>query len=1503
MSSIDNEVVSLTFDNSQFERGIADTLKSLETLTANLEQFNDNTGFRQLQADADSVNLSNISDRVDQLTDKFDVMGAVAFSAIQKITGGALDAGRSLVENLLDPIIGKGRQRALAIEQAKFLFEGLGQDVQKSMASALDAVRGTAYGLDEAATLASIFGAAGVTAGDELTGALRGVAGVAAITGRGFGEIGGVFQNIASLNRVYTNDLNSLALRGLGFETIAKAMGMTVEDLRKAAADGSIDFRTFAAAMNEAFGDHAVEANKTYTGSLSNLRAALSRIGADVYVGRFEALRRIFNALAPAIDRIHEAIQPVIQAFGWFAITRADKIAKFLDGLDFSKLAQIMTHIPKIFQNVFRALKSFIAPIKDAFQDIFPDNGFRKLEQIVVGIQRFTKHLKISASTGHQVRNIFRGVFSVLSIGWSVLKGVVHVVASFVKALSGGESGTLKFAGGIGKMLMHLKELLVNGGAIKRFFNDVAEKVANFVNAIKNSGVVQAFSNALKDLGHWLGTIFGDDSSVDIDKVGDSFGRVGDRIESLNFAGDKLSGVWDTIKSGFQTLGDFLMGYIDRVKEAFSGWWESLKESFSKGNFNKMGDLVNTGLIAVLTSIFWKLTHGGIDFNLLGGVTEQIETILGSLTDTLKAMQMEIRARALFKIAEGVALLTVSAVALSLVDSAALGKALAAMSIGMAQMVGVMAALNSLIGGPTDAFKLQTLGVALVSMALGMLIFAGAVALMGSMKLETIAKGLAGIAGSFVVLGTAAYLMEGMSLTITTLGLSLIPMAIGLGLVAGALAIFSTINTNTVAESLLKMAAALAVLGAGAWLLEEVIPQMALLGVALIPLAIGLAAVGGAIAIFGVIGLENVATGLLGIVGALAIFGAAALLLSNVTPMISLLGLSLIPLALGLMAIAAPIAIFNQIGLEGVATGLLGIAGALAIIGAASLLLSQVTPMIALLGAALVPMAIGLGMIGSVVMTFAAMDMNKLGVGLLGIAASLAVLGVAATLMSESIPFIAALGAALILVAGAFALFGAGVYLIAEAFKVTAEGMREIARLGPEAWDSIINGLKHAVTFVPQLLSQLAEGILAFLDTFLSGLPNSIKPLWDILEMLLDQFLSVVIEYAPKVGEALIVIGQTIISVFNELSPQLITAGLQLLINLLEGIRANIWQITTLVSEIILSFLTALTEKVPQLVNAGINFLLAFLGGIATRIASVVSAAYGIVIAFINGIAANIGGVVTAAVNLIVSFLNGIANNVGRIVDAGGDIIIKFIKGIGNKALDIANAAADTVVKFTRGLAKSIREHSGEMEDAAAEVGDAIIDGVVHALTRGKDAVVNKLRNIAGNALDAVTGFLGINSPSRVFMEVGEQVIAGFVIGLDHAEPVISSAETLAKNVVSQFTQVTNMIGQELDNIGAINPTIAPVLDLTGVTRDARQLSSILGASPITASVSSGRAMSIARDNAGSSNSVTQEVPVQTGPKEITFQQINYARDELTLDELYVQTRSQIAMAKKELGI
>lgn len=117
-----------------------------------------------------------------------------------------------------------GFKRLTAIDDARFKLQGLGNDagqVQSIMDNALAAVKGTAFGLDEAATTAASAVAAGIKPGEELTGYLKLTADTAAIAGTSLADMGGIFNSVQTSGKAMTGDLRMLADRGLPVFTTA----------------------------------------------------------------------------------------------------------------------------------------------------------------------------------------------------------------------------------------------------------------------------------------------------------------------------------------------------------------------------------------------------------------------------------------------------------------------------------------------------------------------------------------------------------------------------------------------------------------------------------------------------------------------------------------------------------------------------------------------------------------------------------------------------------------------------------------------------------------------------------------------------------------------------------------------------------------------------------------------------------------------------------------------------------------------------------------------------------------------------------------------------------------------------------------------------------------------------------------------------------------------------------------------------------------------------------
>ena len=215
-----------------------------------------------------------------------------------------------------------GKTRATKIENARFQIKGLLKDYSDAdkrlndiMSDVNYGVESTAYGLDAAATVAAQLVASGKEAGDGMRAALRGISGVAAMTNSSYEEIGRIYTTVAGNGRLMGDQLLQLSSRGMNAAaTLAKALGKSEAEVRDMVSKGKIDFDTFAKAMDNAFGEHAKDANKTFNGVISNIKAALAKIGADFYgplIAENSPMVKFLNSVRNRINEIRNTLGPI----------------------------------------------------------------------------------------------------------------------------------------------------------------------------------------------------------------------------------------------------------------------------------------------------------------------------------------------------------------------------------------------------------------------------------------------------------------------------------------------------------------------------------------------------------------------------------------------------------------------------------------------------------------------------------------------------------------------------------------------------------------------------------------------------------------------------------------------------------------------------------------------------------------------------------------------------------------------------------------------------------------------------------------------------------------------------------------------------------------------------------------------------------------------------------------------------------------------------------------
>lgn len=289
--------------------------------------------------------------------------GQSAGRALSAGIRGAATAGVTAVAAGIGVAFAKGVGRLGAIDTAQAKLRGLGNDaktVKAIMGDALSSVRGTAFGLGEAATVAASAVAAGIKPGQQLQGHLKSIANNASAAGISMDEMGSIFNKAATqANGVQNDVIGQLADKGIPiYQALAKEMGVTAGEVFKMASEGKVDFATFSKAATAAAGTVAKEMGNTVPGAAKNFLASMGRIGAN-------ALAPVYSKIAPLIQAATSALGPIEERAKVFGDILLKTVGPALDWLTnlFAKLGEGAS----LAQAGFGGLSGLLAPLAGAF--------------------------------------------------------------------------------------------------------------------------------------------------------------------------------------------------------------------------------------------------------------------------------------------------------------------------------------------------------------------------------------------------------------------------------------------------------------------------------------------------------------------------------------------------------------------------------------------------------------------------------------------------------------------------------------------------------------------------------------------------------------------------------------------------------------------------------------------------------------------------------------------------------------------------------------------------------------------------------------------------------------------------------------------------------------------------------------------------------------------------------------------------------------------------------
>jgi len=1459
MSSVDSRIVTMKFDNAQFQQGAATTLSTLDRLKQSMNfgtassaatkglgaiqtvlgkfgiknPFASTTqGLSEVQKGAQQLagpgGVGAIEGGITHISGKFVAMSTIAITALSNITTKAMQAGTQLVKSLTtDPLTGGLQEYETNLNSIQTILantkvSGAGlDDVNKALDELNHYSDKTIYNFSEMARNIGTFTAAGVDL-DTATSSIKGIANLAALSGSNSQQASTAMYQLSqeiAAGRVSLMGWNSVVNAGMGGSTFQRALVQTAQNM------GTLEGHTvkFTGKMKNATID-----GQSFRDSIMAKPGEVSWLSKEVLTGTLEQFTGDMSDAELAAQGFSKAQIKAIQDQAKTAVDAATKVktlsgvldtAKEVAGSGWAKTWQIIfgdfkeartlftgvsnsvndfiggiadarnellggwkdaggrTMLIRNLGEVFQSLGEIFGTVADAWRDVFPAASVNTLMNLTGAVGRFAAAIRPSAETSENLRRTFAGLFAILHIGWTIIKQVVGTIFELVGVLGEGSGGLLEFTGGIGDFLVALDKAISSGEGLGQVFDML-------------STVLQIPIRLLQAIGGLLGGIFaGFDSSAGEDAAG-TLTKVGDAMSPLEALAERLNQV-------FGGLGDILSSLGERIGEALSGIGGAVAEAMSGQGFDQALDLVNTGLLGGIALLLRNFMKNGLSLNLgVGGSEGMFSSItegFKSLTGTMEAMQTQIKADALMKIAIAIGILTASVVALSLIDSGALTKALTAMAVGFGLLIGSMTAIEKLTGFFGGA-KFAIISGGFIALATSILILSGAVKVLSTMSWEELAKGLGGVAALLVMISAASVPLSANAGGMIRAGVGITALSVGIAILAGAVKIFATMSWEELLKGLAGLAGVLVAIAAGVNLIPA---SIFIIGPGLIAFAAGVAILAGAMKIMGSMSWEEIAKGLVAMAGGLVIIAAAVAL---IPASIVLIGPGLLVVAAAITVMAGALLVMGGMSWEEIGKSMVVLAGSLLILAGGLTLMVAALPG----AAALVVAAAALAVLTPVLAALGAMSWGAILTGLGALAGIFAVLGVASLLLAPVIPAMLGLSAAVLLVGAGLALAGAGIFLFASAIAVLAA-----------AWTAgsvvILGAISALLGKLPEVGRALARMMISFANAIAKNAPKFANAMVRVLETLIDA----VIRITPKIAKMLEVLIDT-------------------------GIRV-------------------LTHAVPQFATAGMRIL--------------------------------------------IGILDGIAKNMAKVVQKATDIVVNFLRAIGRQSGRVADAGFRMIIDFLNGLTRAINNNSGDLREAGGDLAMAIVNGMTGGLlNEGLAAVRSAVNALSGAIPGWVKDKLGINSPAKVMIPLGEGVGEGMAVGVDNSAHLVErSTDQMGRRAVITMGKAMRGISDALALDPNMNPTVTPVLDLSELTREANKMSGILETAPINAGATYALASDISAETQASQEAAWELAMLAREPKEIKFEQNNHSPKAIDSVTQYRQTKSLLSLAKEAL--
>lgn len=335
---------------------------------------------------------------------------------------------------------------------------------------------------------------------------------------------------------------------------------------------------------------------------------------------------------------------------------------------------------------------------------------------------------------------------------------------------------------------------------------------------------------------------------------------------------------------------------------------------------------------------------------------------------------------------------------------------------------------------------------------------------------------------------------------------------------------------------------------------------------------------------------------------------------------------------------------------------------------------------------------------------------------------------------------------------------------------------------------------------LPVLLStftQLGVGIAGTLTVALAQLVPMVQVLVQTLSGVFVAIMPAVIAMLTVLGNAFTQLVPVVMGVLSAVLPlvtTLITQLAPIITNLvtailppLVSIFGNVVNAIAPVIQILLALLIPAIQALMPVVVTVFGVVANVVKASMQIIQGIIQVVTGIISGNWESVWAGIGNILSGAWKLIVALVTGGINTARAVIsgvlgfirslwDGAWNGIVSFLGSAWGRIRDGVSNGISGVTGFFSGLWGRITGAMGDLGGRMLGIGRDMMAGLANGIRNAAGAIRDAIAGAIGNVVDFAKELLGIHSPSRVFMEIGDFTAQGMAKGIEGGAKYVTKA-------------------------------------------------------------------------------------------------------------------------------